>query len=64
LFVGVPFCSISLAQQLDRSRNPLLSECLRFSREKPLKMNFYGIRIWEIFSIKRILKRAEEMIIR
>jgi len=40
------------------------SERLRFFREKPLKLNFDGIRIWEIFSIKRILKRAEKIIIR
>jgi len=45
-------------------KNPLLPERLKFFREKSLKVNFDGIRIWEIFSIKRILKRAEEMIIR
>jgi len=55
--------SIIFSPTIEEIKDPLLLERLRFFHEKPLKMNFDGIRIWEIFSIKRILKRAEKMII-
>jgi len=42
----VPFCLITLTQRLDRSR---ISSQNVFFREKSLKVNFDGIRIWEIF---------------
>jgi len=57
----VPFDHFS--PTIGQIKDPLLSERLRFFREKSLKVNFDGTRIWEIFSIERILKRAEEMII-
>jgi len=57
----VSFCLIILAQRLDRSRILFFQNVV--FREKLLKMNFDGIQIWEIFFIKKILKRAKKIII-
>jgi len=52
-----------LSSTIEQIKNHLHPEYLRFFHEKPLKMNFDGTRIWKIFFIKKILKRAEEIII-
>jgi len=45
-------------------KDPFLPKRLRFFRERPLKVNSDGIRFWKFFSMKKILKKTEEMIIR